>query len=184
LTFDWGDKSQSSTGFFKSGNPISASHAWARPGTYYVRAMATDKRGGQSAWSSYLKITIIKNTPPTNPKPPAGVSRGFVGKSYSFIGYSTDPDRDRISYTFDWGDGESTKTAFLQSGTSARAAHVWDKAGTYTVKIMATDSIGATSKWSASKNVVIKSHIQRTALSAARKTANGSGVDGCPCQKD
>lgn len=184
LTFDWGDRSQSSTGFFKSGNPISASHAWARPGTYYVRAMATDRRGGQSDWSSYLKISIIKNTPPTNPKPPAGVSRGFVGKSYSFVGYSTDPDRDRISYTFDWGDGESTKTAFLKSGISARAAHVWGKAGTYTVKIMATDSIGAASKWSASKNVVIKSTIQRASLKSARKTAKGSGVDGCPCHKD
>ncbi|MDD1760807.1 MAG: PKD domain-containing protein [Methanothrix sp.] len=173
FTFDWGDKSQSSTGFSKSGNPISANHTWAQPGTYHVRAMATDRRDGQSDWSLDLKISIITNSPPTNPKPTAGVPRGLVGKSYSFVGYSTDPDRDQISYIFDWGDGESTKTAFLPSEVSARAAHSWSKEGTYVVKIMATDSIGATSNWSVSKKVVIKSLAERKAKMQLRHEEDG-----------
>jgi len=184
ITFDWGDKSQSSTGFFKSGSTIRASHTWTRAGSYFVRAKATDRKGGQSDWSSYLKISIINNAPPTNPKPPAGVSRGFAGRSYSFVGYSTDPDRDRISYTFDWGDGERTTTAFLPSGTSAHTAHVWNKAGEYTVKVLATDSLGAASGWSASKTVVIKNPITRLTTGVALKATEKSGKNGCPCNRD
>jgi hypothetical protein len=184
LTFDWGDKSQSSTEFAKSGSSISASHAWTRTGTYFVRAKATDKRGGQSDWSYYLKVSIIKNTPPNNPRQPVGVSRGFVGKSYSFISVGTDPDKNKIAYTFDWGDGEKTTTAFLTSGVSARVAHVWKEAGEYRVRVLATDSIGASSKWSASKTVTIKSSIQRMNSGQRTGLADEPGKSGCPCNKD
>lgn len=184
LTFDWGDKTQSSSGFSKSGSPISSSHTWTQAGSYFVRAIATDRSGGQSDWSSYLKISIIKNAPPTNPKPPAGVFIGFAGRDYSFISYSTDSDKDQISYTFDWGDGKSTKTALLPSGVTARAVHSWKNAGEYIVKILANDSIGATSEWSASKTVVIKDTIRRVSFGQAVKNADRSGVYSCPCNED
>ena len=110
ITFDWGDESSSVTEFAKSAEKISGSHAWQRSGTYYVRAKATDRRGGQSAWSTYLAVRITANIPPKKPSTPAGVASGYVGKSYSFTGYTTDPNRDQIFYTFDWGDGSTSQT--------------------------------------------------------------------------
>ncbi|HNX09393.1 MAG TPA: hypothetical protein PKL29_04705, partial [Methanothrix sp.] len=52
-------------------------------------------------------------------------------------------------------DGSSTDTAMIASGKSAKAAHSWGEAGTYEVRIMATDSNGGKSEWSASKKVTI-----------------------------
>ncbi|MBN1236296.1 MAG: PKD domain-containing protein, partial [Methanotrichaceae archaeon] len=120
LTFDWGDASQSVTNFAQSSEVISASHTWPRSGTYYVRAKAIDSKGGQSSSSSYcqVKISDTSNRPPRTPGTPSGVGIGFVGKSYSYLGYASDPDRDQIFYTFDWGDGNTTQTDLVNSGRS------------------------------------------------------------------
>jgi hypothetical protein len=53
-----------------------------------------------------------------------------------------------VKYTFDWGDGTTSTTSLVSSGTTASASHSWNAAGTYSVKVMATDSKGATSTWS------------------------------------
>jgi len=58
FTFDWGDESQSSTGFVASGQSASASHSWVIPGTYSVKAYATDALGAPSGWSSILTVVI------------------------------------------------------------------------------------------------------------------------------
>jgi hypothetical protein len=171
LIFDWGDASQTTTAFFKSGETISATHTWTQAGTHSVKAMAVDKRGGQSGWSAYqrIKITKIINLPPRNPTQPAGVANGLVGKGYFFVGYSTDPNGNKIFYTFDWGDGEITETTLATSGISMRASHAWSQAGAYEVRIMATDSNGATSGWSMPKKVVMKNSISPAVLAAIRK---------------
>ena len=47
------------------------------------------------------------------------------------------------------GEMEATEqTNLVNSGTSASLSHIWSTAGTYKVKAIATDSIGATSEWS------------------------------------
>lgn len=184
LTFDWGDSSTSVTEYAKSGAMISASHAWPRLGTYYVRAKATDRRGGQSAWSTSLTVKITANSPPKRPSTPVGVSSGYVDKSYSFTGSSTDPNKDQIFYTFDWGDGSTTKTGLVNSGTSAAASHTWSLAGTFPVRIKATDSNGAESLWSLNKKVTIRS-ASRSAVSDAANMADAkSGKENCPCREE
>lgn len=75
---------------------------------------------------------------------------------YTFTGYAADPNRDPLSYTFEWGDGQTSKTDFMRSGLSARAAHAWPLAGAYSVRVQAEDSSGAQSTWSAAKTVIIK----------------------------
>jgi hypothetical protein len=155
ITFDWGDASTSVAEPGKSAAKISASHAWQKSGTYYVRARAKDSKGGQSAWSTSLAIKIIANSPPKKPSTPMGVASGYVNKSYSFTGYTTDPNRDQIFYTFDWGDNSTSKTNLVNSGTSVRMPHAWSLAGTYAVRVMATDHNDAASIWSASKTVKV-----------------------------
>ena len=131
LTFDWGDASQSVTEFVRSSEVISASHTWQRSGTYYVRAKSTDSKGGQSSWSSYCRVRIsdTSNSPPRKPSTPAGVGTGFVGRSYSFMGYASDPNQDQIFYTFDWGDGSTTQTELVKSGISARVLSCLEPGG-------------------------------------------------------
>ena len=176
ITFDWGDTSTSVTESAKSAAKISASHAWQRSGTYYVRAKATDRWGGQSAWSTSLLVKIIVNSPPKKPSTPIGVASGYVGKSYSFKGYTTDPNRDQIFYTFDWGDGSTSKTNLVNSGTSVSMPHTWSLAGTYLVQVMAKDSNDAESLWSSAKTVKIYNIAAQAEKTGQRKKA-------CPCSK-
>ncbi len=187
ITFDWGDASKSVTEFVKSSEIISASHAWSRSGTYYVRARATDSQGGLSSLSSYCKVRISSdttNSPPKKPSTPAGIDSGLAGRSYSFLAYTSDPNRDQIFYTFDWGDGNTAQTGLVASGKSARMLHTWSRAGTYQVRVMASDSNGASSLWSPFKKVIIENKKSTRSASRvdAKKTTAKSG-NACSCQE-
>jgi len=187
IAFDWGDGSQTTSEFSGTGTTISASHAWSKAGTYQVRAQAIDIYGGKSGWSATRKVKISgsMNHPPNRPSSPTGVSRGQAGKSYSFIGYTTDIDQNQMRYTFDWGDGSSTDTAMIASGKSAKAAHSWSEAGNYEVRIMATDSNGGKSDWSASKKVTIAKASRPTPRASAKAASQQSGMKkGCQCQEN
>ena len=58
-TFDWDDGSTDTTSLVDSGITVSASHIWNDPGTYQVKAKATDSKGASSEWSSPLSVTMI-----------------------------------------------------------------------------------------------------------------------------
>lgn len=146
--FDWGDGTTSTTGFVNSGTNVSSSHAWGTSGTYQVRANATDINGASSGRSSPLTVTIDANAPPNIPIKPSGSGSNIIGSIYSYSTYATDPNGNQLKYTFDWGDGTSSTTSLVKSGTSASARHAWNSAGTYRVKAIATDINGASSGWS------------------------------------
>ena len=55
-----------------------------------------------------------------------------------FTANGSDPDGDRLRYSFDFGDGERTST------WSGRASHRYRRDGVYTAKVTATDTDGAT----------------------------------------
>jgi hypothetical protein len=57
-TFDWGDGSNLTSIWKNSGMTISASHSWAKAGTYLVKVRGTDSKGNASAWSPALTVTI------------------------------------------------------------------------------------------------------------------------------
>jgi hypothetical protein len=154
-TFDWGDGTTSETGYVASGTQAAGSHIWYNDGTYQVRAMATDSKGANSGWSAAKMVIIAGNSPPNTPIRPTGLSSGITGTSYSYATYAADPDRDQVKYTFDWGDGTTTATGYVASGTRASGSHTWSIGGTYLVKAMATDSKGANSGWSSAITVII-----------------------------
>ena len=64
-------------------------------------------------------------------------------------------NKDQVKYIFSWGDGTTTTTALVDSGTAASASHIWSTAGTYLVKARSRDSKGATSALSGSLAVKI-----------------------------
>jgi len=122
--------------------------------------------GDASGYSS--SISIINNSdkhiiavfaytskPPNTPSRPSGESEGYTGTSYSYCTSATDPDGDRVKYTFDWDDGSTSETGFVSSSETARKSHSWSSPGTYYVRAKATDSNGASSGWSSCKTVTM-----------------------------
>ncbi len=85
--------------------------------------------------------------PPQSPSRPYGPNRGLSGRSYRYSTSANDPDGDPLTYTFDWGDGITTITPPVPSGTRADASHAWASAGTYQIRVKAVDSKGASSEW-------------------------------------
>lgn len=154
-TFDWGDGTTSETDYSASGTQAAGSHAWSSGGTYRIKAMATDSRGENSGWSAAKTVTIAGNSPPRTPARPSGLSSGKIETSYSFTTYASDPDRDLVKYTFDWGDGTTSETGYVATGSRGIVSHTWSSGGSYPVRAMATDSKGATSGWSTAKTVII-----------------------------
>jgi hypothetical protein len=153
--FDWGDGTTSETNFVPSGTSASASHSWVSPRSYYIRAHAIDSQGTISGWSGTKTVRIYANNPPATPSAPSGPSSGYIGAAHRFTALSTDPNRENVRYTFDWGDGSISETTFMKSGSKASAAHTWSAVGTYLVRARATDSRGASSAWSNSLVVSI-----------------------------
>jgi len=154
-TFDWNDGTTSTTGLQSSGSTGSLSHTWNRQGEYHVWVKATDSKGASSDWSSPLTITI-QNRPPNTPSTPLGVSNGYTSTGYTFTTSATDPDGNQLRYTFDWGDGVTTITSYLASGSTASASHSWTHPGAYSIKVMATDSDGADSFWSSPATINVE----------------------------
>ncbi|UCD07519.1 MAG: PKD domain-containing protein, partial [Candidatus Aenigmatarchaeota archaeon] len=56
---------------------------------------------------------------------------------------ATDPDENQVRYHFDWDDGETTHTVWVDSGEARWKRHIYTSAGTFTVKIKTEDANGA-----------------------------------------
>ena len=95
------------------------------------------------------------NTPPPTPSSPSGPDSGDSGIPCAYSTSSIDPDNDQVKYVFDWGDGSTSETSFLPSGTTGTSSHVWDSPGTYYVRTKAVDSNGTPSGWSPAVMVII-----------------------------
>jgi hypothetical protein len=152
--FDWGDGTWT-TGVAPTW--VSGAYAgdhinktWDRVGTFNARAMAYNLTTGVfSPWSAPITVTVSPgNHPPATPAAPVGPTSGFRRVSYAYSASTTDPDGDAIRYTFDWGDGTTTTTNRVASGTPVSASKSWRLAGTYAVRVRATDSYDAQSSWS------------------------------------
>lgn len=98
------------------------------------------------------------NSPPHTPSKPSGSSGAAAGSLCSYTTSAKDPEGDRIKYTLDWGDGSSSVTGLVPSGTTAGASHTWNKVGTYLIKAMASDSKGASSGWSSALTITVNSN--------------------------
>ena len=96
----------------------------------------------------YFNVVFGGNTPPTKPSVPIGISSTAVGTTCGYSMSSNDQEGDQLSYTFDWGDGFSIATSLISSGMVMSEYHTWTSPGTFQVRVMATDSKGATSEWS------------------------------------
>ncbi|OPY48923.1 MAG: PKD domain protein [Methanosaeta sp. PtaU1.Bin112] len=153
--FDWGDGNISCTNRTGSANNASAMHSWSTEGDYRIRVVARDPLGAASSWSENLTVSIIANNRPNRPKELFGPSFSYKGISCSYFTMAKDIDDDRVAYCFDWGDGATSTTDLVGSGSIEIASHIWVNAGNYQIRAKATDMKGASSGWMELLNVTI-----------------------------
>ncbi len=148
---DWDDGDTADwTEPFRSGDTVTLEHIWATAREYKVSARARDKKSALSLWSNWHEITIedTVNLAPGTPTTPAGPDSGLVDSVYSFTTVTTDPNRDRIRYRTDWGDGDTTAWSdLIPENTEATFTHAWTLPGEYLIQAQARDEKGLESGW-------------------------------------
>ncbi len=124
-------------------------------GSGYIAAGLTFSNDGDvSGNHGNGDVWVVKiNSPPSTPRKPSGPKSGYVRKAYIYSTSATDPDGDKIKYTFDWGDGTNSVSGFVDSGERVASSHRWIEPGKYCIKVKATDSKGASSGWSKAMTV-------------------------------
>ena len=142
-----------------AGSTETYTNTWTSP---YSDITMGNIRGIASVFSpTYTDETTMANAelpntdPPTTPTQPSGPSTGIVGIPNTYSTSSSEPNGDTIKYGWDWdGDGDVDEwTNYQSSGVSVNTDHAWDSVGTYNVKVMAKDNLGAESGWSSAKSV-------------------------------
>lgn len=96
-----------------------------------------------------LSIRDPGDVRPDKPSCPTGPTSGKVKENLTYCSTTTDPNGDNVYYWFDWGDGNSSGwVGPFASGETGCASHVWDKKGSYNIKVKAKNVNGFQSVWS------------------------------------
>jgi hypothetical protein len=97
-----------------------------------------------------------ESNPPNKPEIPSGSNIGIVGKEYTYSSSTIEPDGDKISYFFDWGDGSNSGwIGWKESGEEVSASHNWTTKGNYQIKVKARDGWHVESVWSDSLPITV-----------------------------
>ncbi|HOX28537.1 MAG TPA: C1 family peptidase, partial [bacterium] len=139
VTYSWnfGDGSTTSS----SQNP---SHTFTTAGTFTVTLTVTDDRGGTGTATRTITVSPTVNQSPTA-SASASATYGAAPLAVNFTGGCTDPDGTCVTYSWDFGDGSSTSS-------SQSPSHTFTTAGTFMVRLIATDNSGATDQ----KTVIVE----------------------------
>lgn len=120
-----------------TGSGATASHVYPAAGCYTVTLTVTDARGvSSSPVSRNVSVSGATNAPPTASFDFAPAS-GTAPLNANFTSTSSD-DGCMAAWDWDWGDG-------APHGTTEQASHVFQSAGTFTVRLTVTDAGGLTS---------------------------------------
>jgi len=95
------------------------------------------------------------NYPAEKPQKPIGPSNGVQREEYTYSAIGYDSDGDNIKYCFDWGEGNTSWSDFVNSGEQVLMNYTWYKRGTYMVKVKIQDEHGLESDWSDPLTVTI-----------------------------
>jgi PKD repeat protein len=125
--WDFGDGSAQATG-------TAVSHTYSQMGVFMVSLTVKDRAGLTCTTRSNVKVVAKGvNYPPVAYIGPFPIIYAQVQVSFDGA-QSGDEEPTTLRYDWDFGDGSS--------GTDAQAAHSYQAAGTFTVKLKVTDSAG------------------------------------------
>ena len=92
---------------------------------------------------------VGESNPPNKPEMPSGSHIGRTGKEYTYSSSTIEPDGEKISYLFDWGDGTTSGwVGWYESGEQVFISHNWTTKGNYQIKVKARDGWRVESAWS------------------------------------
>ncbi len=138
---------------YKTDGATSFGELWGRALNRYIKSSMTDADYKTvEEWQSMGDPTLAiaeDSQPPAKPATPSGPASGKVGTAYTYTTSTTDPEGDKISYMFDWGDG--TTSGWIgpyNSGSVASTQKTWTAKGDFSVKVVARDAHGIMSVWS------------------------------------
>jgi hypothetical protein len=114
-------------------------HIYTNAGIYKLTLRVFDDENSSNITTTTVNI-IKTNTPPLLPDID-GTENGTTNITYRFTIISEDEDGDELKYIINWGDGTTTETDFLPSGTYFNSFHKWIKIGTYTINVTAFDGL-------------------------------------------
>jgi PKD repeat protein len=172
LDVDFTDTSSDSDGTISSwswnfgdGNGSSGqnpSHSYAAAGTYQVLLTVTDDDGATDNSSQSVSVFEAPNEAPT-----AGFSVNTNALTADFSDSSTDADGSISTWSWDFGDGNTS--------AARNPSHTYDAGASYTVSLTVTDNDGATDSTSQGVTVTEPPNVDPTA-DFSFSTA-GLGVD-------
>jgi outer membrane protein assembly factor BamB len=95
-----------------------------------------------------VPLSCKKNQAPNVPTL-SGPSSGRYGDTLSFSVSATDPDKDEVSFSIEWGDGTPADwVGPFQSGVGNPVKHVFADSGVYAMRVKAKDAKEMESEWS------------------------------------
>ena len=94
----------------------------------------------------YLEITFNGFLPPSAPEI-NGPSTGQKGKALTYTFIASDPGNRNLTYTIDWGDGQTEQVGPVASDTLINRSHTWQSTGQFSIRSRATATGGATGDW-------------------------------------
>ncbi len=112
-------------------NPV---HVYEKRGTYKSVVTVTDNEGATGKDTVTVKVTGLNIAPTITAS--ASPDSGRAPLSVTFTATANDPDGTVISYSWNFGDGESS--------TDQNPAHTYQSEGTYNSIITVTDNEGGT----------------------------------------
>ncbi len=130
-------------------NLARVTHVYSKEGTYTVRVRVEDDKGALSGYATEDIFVRLESKPKPKNKAPVIESVKYtpkepkVGSAVYFRITAVDPEGDKISFEWNFGDGATQKGG-------AQVSHVYRKEGAFTVKIRAIDSKGASSSYTLS----------------------------------
>ena len=151
-SWNWGDGTPDTTG-------RTASHTYGAAGDYTVTLTVTDNRGGTATTTETVTVT--------HEAPTASFTSVQDGLKTIVDGTgSTAEDGATLSYAWNWGDNSA-------AGTGATASHTYAEAGTYTVTLTVTDSLGETA--TTSQDVTVTALTYAASDDFSRNVVSGWG---------
>jgi PKD repeat protein len=113
------------------------SYAFTTEGTHQLKLVVTDKGGASDA--ATVSVVVTEVAPAVVPLTGATIGEGT---SYTASGAFTDPGDDHWTATVDYGDGSGVQPLTL-TGKTFSLAHSYSDNGSYEVKVVVRDDVGA-----------------------------------------